>query len=266
MELLHWELNVLSRAVAFQNLSGAATQVGLSQPQLSRIIAKLEKELGVPLLDRASKRKSGWTSTALRLAEIYARSSHLLQSEIQNLERENTPQHFRIGALEGLIPHAARLAEFLMKSLGVHRIELDIHDLDKLEERFFKGEFDFLLSIREPGKKKFSYSLRLGYQALERVSTSDKVAVFSSFEFHSQEFHRRKTKFEKGRTQGPVVISNSLAVRRHWVENIGGSGVFPSTLHPRATNQATEVSVFLLGAELLAHSVWRAVKDFKGTP
>ncbi len=263
MELLHWELSVLSRAVAFQNLSGAAAQVGLSQPQLSRIVAKLEKEIGVPLLDRASKRKSGWTSTALRLAEIYARSSHLLQAEIQNLENENTPQHFRIGALEGLIPHAARLSQFLMKTLGVHRIELDIHDLDKLEERFFKGEFDFLLSIREPGKKKFSNSLRLGYQAMERVTTADAVSVFSSFEFQSQEFHRRKTKAEKERTQGSVLISNSLAVRKYWVENFGGSGVFPSKLHARSSDHASEVSVYLLGSELLSQSVWRGAKEFK---
>ena len=42
MDHLNWELSVLNRSVAYNNLSGASQHVGLSQPQLSRIVAKLE--------------------------------------------------------------------------------------------------------------------------------------------------------------------------------------------------------------------------------
>ena len=62
MQQLYYELGVLAKAVNFKNLSAAALHVGLSQPQLSRIIAKIEEELKIVLLDRSAKRKSGWTS------------------------------------------------------------------------------------------------------------------------------------------------------------------------------------------------------------
>ncbi len=82
---LHWELSVLSRAVAYQNLSSAAMHIGTSQPQLSRIISKLERELKTVLLDRTSRRKSGWTLAALRLAELYMKSERRLEHDIKGL-------------------------------------------------------------------------------------------------------------------------------------------------------------------------------------
>jgi len=71
MEHFNWELSVLSRAVAYQNLSGASQHVGLSQPQLSRIIQKLEAQWSVVLLDRSAKRKACWTPAAYKLARVY---------------------------------------------------------------------------------------------------------------------------------------------------------------------------------------------------
>ena len=47
MDHLHWPLSVLSKAIHHKNLSAAADHIGLSQPQLSRLIAQLEEELGV---------------------------------------------------------------------------------------------------------------------------------------------------------------------------------------------------------------------------
>ena len=97
---LHWELSVLSRAVAYSNLSGAAMHVGLSQPQLSRIVAKLEKEFGVMLLDRAARRKSGWTPSAFRLAEVYGTSVRKLEVDIQQAVQDSEPNHLTVGTLE----------------------------------------------------------------------------------------------------------------------------------------------------------------------
>ena len=56
MEYLSWDLAILSRATHYPNLSIASTHVGLSQPQLSRIVAKLEEQYGVQLLDREARR------------------------------------------------------------------------------------------------------------------------------------------------------------------------------------------------------------------
>jgi LysR family transcriptional regulator, transcriptional activator for aaeXAB operon len=75
VEGLHWPLSVLARAVHYKNLTSASSHVGLSQPQLSRLVSQLEKELNVTLLDRSARRKSGWTPAAHRVAQIYAISS-----------------------------------------------------------------------------------------------------------------------------------------------------------------------------------------------
>ena len=57
MVSLHWEMSVLSRAVAYPNLSGAASHVGLSQRQLAlrmsvprTYVSKIENEKATPTL------------------------------------------------------------------------------------------------------------------------------------------------------------------------------------------------------------------------
>ena len=58
LQNLAYELSVLVKAVQHKNLSAAAVHVGLSQPQLSRLVAKIEHELNIILLDRTARRKS----------------------------------------------------------------------------------------------------------------------------------------------------------------------------------------------------------------
>src|SRR5688500_1926000 len=106
MDYLSWDLAILSRAIAYPNLSGASSHVGLSQPQLSRIVAKLEEQLGLTLLDRETKRKSSWTPAAYRLSEIYTKTFHNFRSEVGKLSDGLEPEHIRVGTLEGLIPLA----------------------------------------------------------------------------------------------------------------------------------------------------------------
>ena len=99
---LHWELTVLSKAIAYKNLSGAASPIGLSQPQLSRIVAKIEAELEIVLLDRSARRKSGWTPIAFKLAETYTKFSRSLDSAIHGVTAEREPKYLKAGTLEGL--------------------------------------------------------------------------------------------------------------------------------------------------------------------
>ena len=55
MQNFSHEFSVLRRAVAYKNLTAASQNIGISQPQLSRIVAKLEQELDVKLLNRDRK-------------------------------------------------------------------------------------------------------------------------------------------------------------------------------------------------------------------
>src|SRR6516225_5940421 len=102
MTSLNYALSLLARSVAFRNLSSASLHVGLSQPQLSRLIGKLERELGLELLDRRVKRKSAWTPQALQLAEIFQENQRRLDHSIRELSSSQRVHHIHVGTLEGL--------------------------------------------------------------------------------------------------------------------------------------------------------------------
>ena len=176
MENLHWELAVLGRAVHYKNLTGAAEHVGLSQPQLSRIVAKLEGELDVILLDRTARRQSGWTPIAFKIAETYARHSRKLAQSLQQLQSGGQITQISIGALEGLAALASDLGNHLFERTKVHLIELNVYDLSELEERFAKGELDLALTCREPGRSKRRFERTLGYQDVEQVDGAGRHA------------------------------------------------------------------------------------------
>ena len=262
MERVNWELFVLSRAVAFENLSSAAGPVGLSQPQLSRIVSRLEAELHVVLLDRTAKRKSGWTPMAHRLAEIYSKSSRHLSEQIQRLSQESEPQSLRIGALDGLAPIAAELSSRVFKQTSVRSIELDLFDLIQLEEFFIKGGVDLIFSGREPGRKKFRHVIKVGYQSLDEQGKAGDTQVMSPFEFGLQTNRPgKKLKPESER----ILISNSLTVRRHWIETFGGHGIIPSPMR-KAPGKGREQPVFLIGQDALSPRLWEKIAGWVMVP
>ncbi len=257
MELLHWELSVLSRAIAYKNLSGASQHIGVSQPQLSRIISKLETEFKVTLLDRTSKRKSSWTQTALELATHYSKHNQKLNHDLQKLIKGSQPTHIKIGTLEGFISLALRLSNQLLNKNSIQTLELHVHDLNLLDEYFYKGEFDFIFTSIEPGKSKFKYSKILGHQSLDKIEKGNNPQVMSSFEYGFQ-FHKYKEDTNK-----KIFVSNSLEVRKRWIELYGGSGILPSEVKKKKLSQKDTESIFLIAPDNLSPMLWDAVKDFK---
>jgi hypothetical protein len=260
MEYLNWELSVLSRAVAYSNLSGAAANVGVSQPQLSRIVARLEGELGVTLLDRAARRKSSWTTAAYRLAEVYGEAARQFRAGIETLAGGQRLTHVQVGVLEGLIPIAARFARHALGTPDVRLVELKVEDLNDLEELFFKRSLDFLFTVREPGRKKHGYVRQLGFQTLDPVEKgSSAVRVESSFE-HATASPRKGSAAER------VLVSNSLQVRKHWIEKYGGRGILPSEVRStelKGAGKGKEVPVLLVGAETLSAETWKTLSGFR---
>ena len=253
-----WNLEVLSKAVAFQNLSGAAAHIGISQPQLSRIVAKLEEEIGGVLLNREVRRNSSWTPLAHNLSRIYLKSSRHLSSEIEQLVGSTRPVQMRVGTLEGLVPLANRLAETLLSKMSVRIVELDVYDLSPLEEHFLKGDLDFILTVREPGRKKYKNSISLGYQSVDEMTRpGSKVRVRSSFEFGIQ------AQKDKSKQHDQVLISNSLAVRKDRLASFGGSGFIPSDFRKAKASGKSEHQVHLIGADSVARDFWNELKSAK---
>jgi hypothetical protein len=250
VQQLYYELSVLGKAIHFKNLSAAALHVGLSQPQLSRIIAKIEDELKIVLLDRSAKRKSGWTSVAFQLAEIFERSSQRIQAELQSISNNQMVAELHIGTLEGLSDFALATSRMCFEEVGVKKITLDIYDLNELEANFMSGNLDMIFSSKIPGRQKFKYITELGYQKLEKQESNPSFGVFSTFEYG------RSNKKELENFPH-LFISNSLSLRKSWFDQIGGTGHLPTEAKKGKSKDAEPV--LLIGSELLSPTLWEKI-------
>lgn len=269
MDHLHWPLSVLGKAIHHKNLSAAANHIGLSQPQLSRLIAKLEEELGIVLLDRTARRKSGWTPVAYKVADVYFRNSRKLLAGLQEIQGDDQIQHLSVGTLEGLVPLAIEITRELLEETKIPVIELNVYDLSELEEHFEKDELDLLLTCREPGRKKYRHLRHLGWQDLTIVgggAARGGVRVLSPFEHANliQTGKRNASKRERDETsQSKLIISNSLAIRRHYIEHFNGRGQVPSKVHEKRPGTPTEQPVYLIGSEIVPPGLWEKLEAAK---
>ncbi len=248
---LNNELTILSKATAHKNLSAAAAHIGLSQPQISRIIAKLEKELSIVLLDRGARRKSGWTPVAFELSELFRRSSQKIEKDIQGLLTQSEQLELRIGTLEGLSYTAKELCHELFESTRIEQIELDVFEISELEQLFLAGDLDLIFTMRTPGKQKYSFIEHLGYQSIAEVKNPGGFKVYSPFEFV-------QNKPKKSASKNKTLISNSLFIRRNWLDKYGGTGHLPSRLKEHTKDN--EEPAYLIGHPLLAPKTWELIQ------
>lgn len=255
MLTLSWELSILSRAVQYENLSGASAHVGLSQPQLSRIIAKLEKTYGVVLLDRKSKRHTSWSANARRISDLYLKTSRVFEDEIRAIETEAKPREIRIAFLEGLMPLAVRLIEHLYRFEGIQFIEANVYDIGLLEERFARGVVDLVLTFREPGRKKYQYVKTLGYQTIDAVKGSGSLQIMSPFEYG--QFLTKGSK----QTQ-PVFVSNSLSLRQQMTEGMRASALMPSSVR-KNRQSSKDITVIAIANDAFHEAVWKHLTKFQ---
>lgn len=252
MQAIHYELSVLTKAIQHKNLSAAALHVGLSQPQLSRIIAKLEDELKVVLLDRSAKRKSGWTPLALQISEIFEKTQFRLETELKTLSSDQMMAELRIGSLEGMAEFALRLVQMCFDKIKVKKVFIDIYDLSELESHFLSGDLDLIFSFKSPGRQKYKHFLEIGYQRLDRVDSNPHIGVYSTFEFNKLP-EKEKSTFEH------VLVSNSLMLRKEWLMKNGGTGLLPS--EAKRGKSKDQEPVFLIGSELLSPGLWKEISD-----
>ncbi|MFN9066226.1 MAG: LysR family transcriptional regulator [Bdellovibrionales bacterium] len=250
MQAIHYELSVLQKAIHHKNLSAAALHVGLSQPQLSRIIAKLEDELKVVLLDRSAKRKSGWTPIALQVAEIFEKTQTRLESELKTVSNDQMLNELRVGSLEGMADFALRLVQMCFDKIKVKKVFIDIYDLSELESHFLSGDLDLIFSFKSPGRQKYKHFLEIGYQRLDRVESNPHIGVYSTLEINTL------GEKEKGQFSHSL-ISNSLLLRKEWLKNIGGTGLLPS--EAKRGKSKDQEPVYLIGSELLNPSTWQEI-------
>jgi len=252
MQQLSYPLSVLARAVAYRNLSSASLHVGLSQPQLSRLIAKLEKELGMELLDRQVKRKSAWTPQAMKLAELFQENQRRLEHSVRALQSNQRVRQVHIGTLEGLADTAITYSKKLFDEAALELVFVDVFDRNELESKFLAGDLDLILNTRVPSQAKPRYLHVCGYQSLDVIEKSKAFTLYSTFEFNLRTKPKRLAN-EK------TLVSNSLYVRKQWLEKFGGSGTVPSELVAKASKGFGEV--MLIGGDWLDPHIWQVLSE-----
>lgn len=257
-EHLGYELSVLSKCVVFKNLSLASEHVGLSQPQLSRILSRLEEAVGAPLLDRSAPRKTSWTSLAFQVVEKYQRMVRQLNADISSIVHNQQIVRLRIGSLEGVLELSTQLCEVLFqKRTALKTVELDIFDLDQLEEQFIKENLDLIITIREPGKRKYKFSRHVGVQYMAEFKTNNQFLVLSPFELNN-------TKVKTNLQAPKVFISNSLTVRKLWLDRVGGYGSIPSQVVTKKKKDSTVSNeVLILAHDHVGQDIWKTILNFE---
>lgn len=256
MEYLSWDLSILARAIAYSNLSTASSHVGLSQPQLSRIVAKLEEQLGVTLLDRETRRKSSWTPAAYRLAEIYTKTFQGFRAEVSSLAGGLVPHELRIGSLDGLVDRAMSFSKAVLDQTAVMIVHLDVLDTSHLEERFAKNDLDLIFTARDDDTRRTRFTKILGYQSIDAVEKcgNSTMKVHSAFEY--------ATDPRKGFPTEKAFVSNSLRLRQDWIQTFGGTATLPSAVHAAKTGAKLEVIAMVLAHENLPVTLWQDLESF----
>lgn len=256
---LHHELNILSQVVSYKNMSAAAENIGLSQPQISRVISKIEGDLGVHLLNRTSRRSSSWTEMARQLARLYSQRMKSLDQEIYQAIEGSHPKAVSIAILEGLIPTACDFCYKLLQKTELESVVLDVYDLNILEAQFAKQNMDIIISSREPGRTKFVYNRIIGYQKMNQIKGRGNFTVLSRAEHALQQGRAQKQKASG--VHRPEIVSNSLAVRKTWIEKYGGLGRVPSGLNSQVSDPSSFLPVRMIAHDSFNAKLWAIVEE-----
>jgi hypothetical protein len=170
--------------------------------------------------------------------------------------RKTEPAHFKVGALEGMIPVAARFCRDLQKQTEIQVVQLDVEDLARLDERFLSSDFDVIFTHRLPsaGAKKFRYLRPIGYQTVDQTGPRDGVEVLSAWEFGRELADHRDGSLPH------ALVSNSLGVRKVWLDECKGKGSFPSAIRERRPRGGEGETVYVVGADRLSPALWSKIE------
>lgn len=159
----------------YRHFANAAEQCGVTQPTLSAMIQKLEKELGVKIFERSSQQvtptaigklvvEQAWKvlSRANKIKDIVAEEQHSLKGS------------FRIGILPTIAPYL--LPRFFTKlekenpGIDFHIIEMKTADIKKALNR---GELDAAIAVRLDELEVFNQTSLYYEQFIAYVAETD---------------------------------------------------------------------------------------------
>jgi hypothetical protein len=140
--------------------------------------------------------------------------------------------------------------EQCFSKLGIHTVHLDVLEYRDLDSQFLSGNLDLIFTARTPSKQKFKYELEVGYQQLEQISTNKDIHLFGSFEYSALD----KKELSKVKN---VLVSNSLSLRRQWLQQFGGTGSLP--VDAKKGRGKGHFPIFMLASDLISPKLWAQI-------
>jgi hypothetical protein len=98
----------------------------------------------------------------------------------------------------------------------------------------------------------------IGYQSLTDQGSGREFTVYSSFEFHSKAASRKASGSAPGQRS---IISNSLEVRRRWIEEAGGRGRVPSAIQIKRPSGGESSEVIMLAQDDFSPGLWTMLNE-----
>jgi len=179
MKPLSWsQLEYFAAIARLQHMSRAAVELGVSQPALSRTLAKLEADLAVPLFDRVGR--------SIRLT----RYGELFQKRVARALREIDDGRAELADIAG--PQRGTVTLGFLRTLGIRFVPELVRSFSAsnphvrfsflqsnniaLEEQLLNGDLDLILNTRPLNNPAFEWRLVAHQELVLIVSPNDPLA------------------------------------------------------------------------------------------
>lgn len=137
-----------------ETITGAAALLGISQPALSRAIARCESDLSVKLVERAG-RGVVLTSEGRKLADAATEALAIFQPALEDVLGERNARPIRLGTLRSM---AGKLGPLMTRTQINSNVIISEGSTDELLERLVKGAIDAVIIGPRPDDPRFDWT------------------------------------------------------------------------------------------------------------
>ncbi len=171
----------------------AAEKIYISQPNLSRNIARLEKELNVQLFDRSGKHIA-LTEAGRIYQNVFQKVEQCMADAKERVERLEALEMgmIRIGYVNGW--NIGSYIQPILKKLRLEypgvKVSLEAYNLQELSARFQMGQLDLIITLEERAAKIYDAQTFV-------IDTAPEVILFSNTLFRNKKKNWKPEDFRK---------------------------------------------------------------------